>query len=413
MKRYISALILAICFTACSDKLALTPAISFFSDQPELTDSTATFRLAVAFRSDSTSMTLPVTFGGTAERGTDYIVSADAFIIGGSSPMDSIVVTTLKYGSEKTVSLTVALPEGMESGKYLTSGFTIQDSPAYFTFERDFGILADSTSTSVFLTDKAGKKKTLSKDITAKAIIDKEKTTALEGSGFTLEEDFVIKAGQNNGRILLKQLQAPQPGRDRIVLNISHDELYGDGQFHEIEIRLMDMGWRKMHGAWSLDTIVTDMEYMQGFWGDMCTGYDLLPKYTRFEAMDFDMDACIFKPTFYSTLEHYFLEDSYFKAGPVISLELEDGSSADVQTFLMNGTNRYFSEEEKSEDTESYIGFRLLEGHRGASDTLSLYIIDHTSRSFMPELEAAGRYAAEKPVAASPGLWLNARFIKN
>lgn len=127
MKRFISLIILAACFFSCSDKLAVAPAVSFFSDRPELTDTTAIFRLAVAYRSDTTQMSIPVRFGGTAEYGTDYTASADAFIIGGESPMDSIIVSTLIFGTEKTVSLTMDLPEGFDSGRYLTSGFTIQD----------------------------------------------------------------------------------------------------------------------------------------------------------------------------------------------------------------------------------------------------------------------------------------------
>ena len=31
----------------------------------------------------------------------------------------------------------------------------------------------------------------------------------------------------------------------------------------------------------------------------------------------------------------------------------------------------------------------------------------------MPELEAEGKYAPEKPVAASPGLYLNVKFTKD
>ena len=105
----------------------MPPAVSFFSDKPVMTDTTAIFRLAVAFWSDSTEMSIPVRFEGTADRGTDYTASADAFIIGGKSPMDSIVVNTLIFGTEKTVSLTIDLPAGFESGKYMTSGFTVQE----------------------------------------------------------------------------------------------------------------------------------------------------------------------------------------------------------------------------------------------------------------------------------------------
>ena len=97
------------------------------------------------------------------------------------------------------------------------------------------------------------------------------------------------------------------------------------------------------------------------------------------------------------------------RRGEIIDLELVDGSTAPVQTFLIDNTNRYFSKNQKSEDKESYIGMRLIPGE-GEEELLDLYIIDHTSRSFMPELEALGKYSPEKPVAASPGLYLNLIF---
>ena len=97
------------------------------------------------------------------------------------------------------------------------------------------------------------------------------------------------------------------------------------------------------------------------------------------------------------------------KAGS-LDLDLGNGETASLQTFLIDNTNRDFSEETKSEDKESYIGVRILEGEE--ADTLDLYVIDHMSKSFLPELVTEERYAPEKPVAASPGLFLNLTFTK-
>ena len=94
----------------------------------------------------------------------------------------------------------------------------------------------------------------------------------------------------------------------------------------------------------------------------------------------------------------------------VIELELADGSKENIQTFILDNTNRYFTKKDKSEDKESHIGLRLIESED--QQLLDLYILDHTSRFFMPELEATGKYAPEKPVAASPGLYLNLIFTK-
>ena len=78
-----------------------------------------------------------------------------------------------------------------------------------------------------------------------------------------------------------------------------------------------------------------------------------------------------------------------------------------LQTFWLDNTNRYFSAEQSSEDKESLIGLRFFHEN---TDSLDLYVIDYVSKSFMPELETTGQYAPEKPVAASPGLFLNLIF---
>ena len=98
------------------------------------------------------------------------------------------------------------------------------------------------------------------------------------------------------------------------------------------------------------------------------------------------------------------------RKGEVIDLELPDGNTAPVQTFIIDNTNRFFSPDEISDDKESYIGLRFIPGETEDEKLLYMYILDHTSKSFMPELEASGKYSPEKPVAASPGLYLNIIF---
>ncbi len=120
-------IIIAAGMAACSKDVVMTPAVSLFGEVPEMTDSTAIFRMAVANMPDSTERRFPVVFGGTAERGIDYEATSDAFVFGGTSPVEAIVVKTLVYGTGKTVSLTLNLPENIEGGKYLTAGYTLQE----------------------------------------------------------------------------------------------------------------------------------------------------------------------------------------------------------------------------------------------------------------------------------------------
>ena len=222
MKRTFAILsIIMAVLASCQDEMSLNPAASLFSARPEMTDTTATFRLAVANVTDSTqAISFPVTFGGTAERGTDYTVSADAFVFGGESPVESIVVTALRLGTEKTVSMAVHLPEGFEGGKYLTSEFTLHDKLAYISFANDYRMLTDSTDIVFNVTDKNGKSKAIKDSMEVFLCINTEKSTAAEGNDFIFSDStrFVIRAGQSSGALELKSL-IPEPveGMDKII----------------------------------------------------------------------------------------------------------------------------------------------------------------------------------------------------
>lgn len=416
MKRRIAILSIIMAFlAACQDEISLKPAASLFSAQPEMTDTTAIFRLAVANVSDSTqTISFPIILGGSAERGVDYTVSADAFIFGGESPVDSIVVTTLKLGTDKNLSLTVQLPEGFDGGKYLTSGFTLQDKRAYISFTNNYRIVTDSTDISFELMDRDGQAKTVPIPVEVSLCVNVEKSTAVEGKDFMFSDStrFVIKDGESSGSLELRSLNPePAEGMDKIVLNMRFNEDFGCGEVQEIEIDLMDPRWNTLNATWTIDSLITDSLYMNEYWKDECTGYSLLPEFNETDKISINLSSLSFNPAFTSTFSYFFTNESSIRKGKVIDLMMTDGLTTKVQTFILNNTNRYFSLEESSEDKESYVGLRLIEGEEDKKG-LDLYLIDHNSRTFMPELETTGKYAPEKPVAASPGLYLNATFTK-
>lgn len=413
MKRFIKTIILAALVISCSDALTLPPAASLFTESPEILEDKAIFRLATVNMPDSTAHVFPVVWGGDAEIGTDCSVSADAFVFGGDSPVDSIVVTALRFGTGKTLSMTVELPDGTEGGKYLTASYTLPDHLAHVGLGSGYRFLTDSTEIGFILTDASGKAQTLRhNDVEITLNVDKSKSTATEGVDFAFSDSssFIIRPGENDGSLKIKSLNPhPQAGKDKIVLNISYGEKFTGGEILEMEINLLDTLWNKADGKWAADTLLTDSLYMENIWGKLCSAYSLIPEPEDDDVINMDLDDCLFKPSFSSSFSDYFKGNSAIRKGAGIDLEVSEEERITLQTFTLSNTNRYFSSQESSEDTESLIGMRILEGE---TDTLDLYIIDHTSRSFMPELEKEGKYAPEKPVAASPGTFLNLRFTK-
>ena len=402
--------------TSCQEETLLKPAASLFTAEPELTETTAIFRLAVAnVKATEEPVRFPVKFAGTAERGIDYTVSGEAFVFGGEEPVDSIVVTTLKLGTERTLSMSVMLPDGFEAGKYTHSEYKLQDKLAFLSYTASHRSVIDSIDVAFSLNDKAGHRKSFDYDIEVTMSVDREKSTAVEGTDFIFSDStrFVIPAGETEGMLEIKSLnRKPEEGKDRIVLNLSYPDEFGEGKTGQMEISLLDEKWKALEGSWVPDSLVTDAAYMQEYWNDACTGYEDIPELYDWDKMVFDMESLMFMPDFSSKYSYYFTGDSYLRKGKMVELELEDGSKEMIQTFVIDHTNRYFVKKNMSDDTESHIGLRVAEGETEGQQQLDLYILDHTSRLFMPELEATGKYGPEKPVAASPGLYLHLIFNK-
>lgn len=410
MKRIIYILTLVAAIVSCQKELPLEPAISFFGASPEIREETAVFRLAYANVTDSTEIAIPVKLGGTAELGTDYTISSDRFVFGGENPIDSIVVTTLKLGTERTLSLSVDVPQGYVAGKYITSEYTLQDKLAFFSWSKNYQMTSDSLNIVFQSLDKKGKTKNLTEDAEIFLSINKEKSTAEEGIDFVFADstDFMIKSGKNQGTFKLKSLNPhPADGKDRIVLNLAYGEKYGPGPNTEIEISLIDTLWKHLSGEWEADSLITDSLYMEKFWNHSCTGMELFPEIHGLDWLTFDIENTTLSPSLSSKFKNYFKGKSSLRKGNRLTLDLGEGNAADLQTFWLDNTNRYFSADITSEDMESLIGVRFFPDN---TDSLDLYIIDYVSKSFMPELETEGKYAPEKPVAASPGLFLNIIF---
>lgn len=412
MKRIIYILLIAATFSACQKELPLDPAVSFFGATPEIQGETAIFRLAYANITDSTETVFPVTFGGTAEAGIDYTASGDRFVFGGENPISSIEVTTLKLGTDKTLSLTVQIPEGYAAGKYTTSEYTLQDKLGYLSFSESYMMMADTIMVGFTAKDRYGRVFPLTSDAEITLSVNKDKSTATEGVDFSFSDSsrFIIREGQSSGSLALNLLNPhPQDGKDKVILNFSLNEKYSSGEVAEIEISLLDTLWKHLEGRWQADSLLTDSLYMDKHWNGVCTGLDLLPKYDERDNITILMSSKTFTPSFRSDFKNYFLGMSSLSKGPAVALDLGDGVNTEIQTFLIDNTNRYFYKDQKSEDKESLIGLRLFPEN---TDSLDLYVIDYVSKSFMPELEAAGKYAPEKPVAASPGLFLNMSFTR-
>lgn len=414
MKRYISAILSAMLMLAsCSDELSQTPAVSFVTSGPVSVEfENAKFSIVSRNYTSKDACIIPVIFSGTAEKGVDYTVSSEAFVLGGDAPVDSIVVTALVLGSDKTVSMSLDIPDGIEAGAHRTAGFTLQDKFGYMTFGSSHSLLADTLTFTLGVLDRNGKAQAVGKDADITVSVNTEKSTAVEGTHFEFADSahVTIKAGSAAGKLRLATIGEPVEGQDIIVLDISYDKgLYGEGLIQQSTIAVLGGRFASLEGKWKIDTLITDSVYMKNIWGESCTLLEELPKFKASDAVTFSMETCTFTPSFSSGFRNYFTGASHLWKDASYTLDKGEGEYTDLQLFMFDNTNRWFSAEEQSEDKNSLVGIRMIQDEETSEDLLDLYILDHNSKAFMPELE----YGEEKPAAASRGKYLNAVFRKN
>lgn len=417
MKRALSAIIIsAAMFAACSEEPATMPGISFITPEPEILEETAIFRIIGQPFSSADSVIVPVVFGGTAEMGVDYDVSADHFVFNKESLMDSIVISTRQLGTRRTVDLSLQIPEGFTAGKYPTSGFTLQNKYGMLSFLSKKGFMADTTECLIVLHDSTGQVKPLSKDYPIGFAVNKEKSTAVEGVDFEFVDSssVYIHGGSYSGSFRIAPLnRTPQKGKEKIVFNVLADEKFDAGLFPELELNLLKAELKVLDGTWQMDTLITDSLYFENIWGSQCSGYSLVPEFSYSDAFEVSFMSASFAPSFPSGFRNYFIGDSNLDFADEIDITDPEGNSKKVQLLSLDNTNRYFSADTTSTDLQSFVGIYLTTDAETETDRLELYILDHTSKSFMPELESGMKYGSEKPVATTPGMYVSATFRKS
>lgn len=416
MKKLISVLIILSGFLAsCSKEAGLTPGISFLTSEPEIYEETAIFRIIAQPFTSVDSLKIPFVLGGTAQRGVDYEISADHFMLSKDALTDYVVVTAKALGTNKTVSLDLQIPEGFVAGKYQSSEFKLQDKYGFLTFESAKAFITDTTNFAIVVIDSIGKAKALSAEAEFNFSVNKEKSTAVEGVDFKLitQDVISIPAGYSYTAFAIAPLKSNfGDGKDKIVLDLFADERFDAGIFAQMEVTMLRPELKALEGSWCMDGISTDAAYFENIWGSECTGYDLVPELNSSNLFGVSFLGAVFTPSFKSGLEQYFIGQSIMTMGPEMEIVDINGEVKTVQLVGLDKTNRFFSSEKISEDTVSYVGIYLYKDAQDQKDMMELYILDHTSKTFMPELETGNKYGTEKPVAAELGLYFCTTFAR-
>jgi hypothetical protein len=283
----------------------------------------------------------------------------------------------------------------------------------YVSFEKSAVDLTGNVDVKVSVLDDLGNEKAVENDVTF-AIAVSETSSAVEGEHFTVStKNVTIPAGSKSATFTVSMIgDEPVVGHDEFTLVLDPGVKFSLGSYGEVAVSIWGSVWPKLQGQWAMNEIVTTAESLDADWYGMCT-FEGLPEFNAADAISFDVAAGKAVASFSSTYKNYFLgESNIVKVDNYYLRTGMGGAGADLLLIEFDNINRYFHASEVSEDDKALVGFRIINDEETGEELLDMYIIDHTSKSFMPELLDFEMYDSVKPVAAMTGTFLNATFKK-
>ena len=152
------------------------------------------------------------------------------------------------------------------------------------------------------------------------------------------------------------------------MLKVEADDKFDTGMFPELELGILKPEFNVLDGNWKIDTLVTDSLYFKQIWGEQCTGYELVPKFSSSDSFEISFEDASFQPTFRSGLKNFFNGDSQLSFGDEVQITDTEGNLKRLQMLSLDKTNRYFSETEVV----------LEEAQERGYDTSQLIWVDQT-----------------------------------
>ncbi len=373
---------LSVLLAACEEDPQVTnPNVSFETKVPVISEGVATLTLKVENYKGTEPVTVPVTFSGTAEKGTDYTVSAEEFVYGGDTPVTTITVTQLSFNAEKTIKASLDVPEGFVAGKYQSTSFNLQGEVAYSSFIGQNLELASTLPVAIGIVTLEGNAYKLQYPGEVTVSVNTEKSTAVEGTNFEFPngKTVTIAPEKSEGILTINALEY-NAEKNKIVLNIEPSEKFGVGMNAEISITMIDP-YDFLNGEWVISELVTTAESMATAWYIEADSYEAqLGKYPEFNAADkfsFNGETGVFTPNFVSGFKNYFSDETNVTVGDIF-YEGGISSRTPLQTYKFATANRNFSAENPSKE-ECIVGMIMNQ----EDDTVTLYIIDWVPTDFL------------------------------
>lgn len=398
MRKLLSLMLLAVTvlFTACgSDDEAQT--VSFDKSVYALTDGSVSVTLGANF-TPGQAQDYPVTFGGTAVKDKDYTVSGEKYVLGGASPVTTIVVTAKNnFDSDKTITMT--------AGGATTTIKLGKRERMLYSFSQKTYVLGDEVEVEIGLLKASDGSKYVATQDMSVSIEPDASSTAVEGTHYTIEnKTATIAAGKTSCTFKIKRTQYEE-GKTTIVLKpvLSEENGFVGGQFPTATVDIIGSYVTDLMGEWTVYKVVNDKDYWKSTWFLEEKDLKNIPELNVNDTYTFTSDngGLVMTTNLQSGYKNYFRDKSAFTIDKEVTFRPGGNYGIDkvtLQMLKLENVNRYFSASQVSDDKVAYVGVRNIKDDNGET-MLDLFIIDYEPKDFLSTLADYGYFDNKKPTA--------------
>ncbi len=372
----------------------------------------------ISDKAATTTVSIPVSFSGTAVEGTDFTILEKAFTLKAGETEAVLTVTRILENigddvKELVVNLGTA-PDGFKIGiMSYTTVELLSNKAILMSFNANKGILSESTSYGITLETLEGKPYKVTQETKLNIEVDPS-STAIEGTHF----EFVggkyatVLKNKNSGVVALKFLKKEE-GKDKLVLRLAERDGYAHGD--NATITLTINGPYLLAGTWAFDK-VSNIEFYETMWGQDTSTFPTGNSSDKIQFEGNSHQEYTFTPTLNSDLKNYFgTSPCVITYKGEVEKTIEEESAllsqviAKIAVLQFPAINVNFSAAHVN-TREAVVGFRIIESD--GKQILECTIDDFEPTDFMKNIYDMYKDFGEDPVMKSAPLRLHFTRVK-
>lgn len=331
----------------------------------------------------SSQVTIPFSLSGTAVKGSDFELSADAFIIPAGSKIGEIKVTA-KSSFDLNKSFKVNLegvPSGIKAGNLMFTEVSIGPKDILiYSFESSKLSMTETVDVNLSLIAAEGNFISPTEMRIPVELIPGT-TTAIEGVHFSFDgpKEFVVPAGKLKATLKLKFLKQ-EVGKTTIALKLApKNNHFVAGNYNKTNITIDGSNFSRLKGTWKYKAFTNRNWIIENIWG--MDDEALFPKSNTTDMITIDETTLNVQMT--GDLKNYFKFATIKDKGEVTERLQEAGfppPAVKMQLVELSSVNVFFSAL-KQKVRKADVGFRVIV--ESGRDILEVTIRDYEPTDFL------------------------------